>query len=506
MQKQSCLFLLVALALSGCGPRPAGEEPDPAARVEEERMASSSEQGVDVVERGKRLELDTPYEPPPGNALVHHAAGYAKVLCSAVFITGLDVEDAAANVGGFTAPFEIRPQVPGIAVDRATKTVRVTLESGVVRTARRYDSQGCITHPLGHDGIFFESSVIEPNVPDPETTPWPMGDLVETTTAGLDPQVLAAATEIAMRAPGKTLGFLVTRRGQIVAEAYGEGVGMHTPLESWSMGKSVSGLLMGVLIQQGEYRLDQPAPVPEWQADGRRDIRIMDIMRMSSGIRIRAPQDPDYDPDLGYPDHLYLYTGEDAFRWAASRPQQWPPNTVGRYRNTDPVLANYLIRLAVEGRGENYHAFPQRALFDKLGISHFIIETDPHGNFLAQGYDFGSARDWARLGNLILQDGLWNGERILPEGYVDYAFELAPAWVADGRPEYGGAFLWRDLELPIDAEYAGFAGAGGQMVVIIPTHDLVIVRLGKYSGAQAGHENLAEAVRLIVGSLGERPE
>src|SRR5207253_5837838 len=101
------------------------------------------------------------------------------------------------------------------------------------------------------------------------------------------------------------------------------------PLESWSMGKSLTGTLVARLVQMGVYRLDQPAPIPEWQRlpnDPRRAIRIMDIMRMSSGLRIRAPQDPDYDPSLGYPDHLYSYTGStDSYRWAATRPQQWKP-------------------------------------------------------------------------------------------------------------------------------------------------------------------------------------
>ena len=129
------------------------------------------------------------------------------------------------------------------------------------------------------------------------------------------------------------------------------------------------------------------------------------------GLRIRAPQDPDYDPSGPYPDHLYLYTGGvNSYHYAATRPQQWPPNTVGRYRNTDPVLVSYLIRLALEKSGKDYLSFPQAALFDKVGIRTMRIETDPFGNFLGQGYEVGSGRDWARLGNLYLQDGVWNGE------------------------------------------------------------------------------------------------
>ena len=209
---------------------------------------------------------------------------------------------------------------------------------------------------------------------------------------------------------------------------------------------------------------------------------------MSSGLRFRAMQDPGYDPSLGYPDHLYVYTGGvDAFQFAASRPQQWPPNTVGRYRNCDPLLANYLVRLAVEQRGEDYHAFPQRALFDKLGIAHMILETDPYGNFLTQGYEFGSARDWARLGNLYLNDGVWNDERLLPEGFVDFVSSLAPAWVADGRPIYGG-FFWinGDGALPVPNNTYFMGGAGDQRTYIIPDHDLVVVRIGHYSGFSTG--------------------
>jgi CubicO group peptidase (beta-lactamase class C family) len=457
---------------------------------------------LEVINRGKSLELSTIWQPPPGLAIHHHTAGYAKIMCSAIFITGLDPDDAAMNVGGFTAPFSERSAVIDTKIDYKNESVTLTLKSGVSRTAKRYQSQGCITHPLDHAGIYFEPSWVEPDTPAPETTPWPLGDLLPKTSldSKLNSSKIQRATDLAMQKEGKTLGFVVTYKGGIIAEAYGEGVDMYTPFESWSMGKSLTGTLMAVLIHQGAYDLWQPAPIPEWQVDRdrRKDIRIADIMRMSSGIRIRAPGDPDFDRELGYPDHLYLYTGPNAFKWAATRPQQWPPNTVGRYRNTDPALTNYLIRLAVESRGENYHAFPQRNLFDKLGIGHIIMETDPHGNFLTQGYEFGSARDWARLGNLYLQDGVWQGERLLPEGYVDYAFTVAPAWQADNRPIYGGGFLWRQMSFPIEEDYAAFAGAGGQYTIIIPERDLVVVRLGKYSGASAGTQNLSAAIELLL--------
>ncbi|MDA1076492.1 MAG: serine hydrolase, partial [Proteobacteria bacterium] len=378
--------------------------------------------------------------------------------------------------------------------------------SETVLAARKYGSQGCITRAIGEDTIHFTPSIVTADLPPAETTPWPMGDVIskEPFPAELDMLKVAQAIEQGFGpAEAMTLGLLVTYQGRIISERYGEGIDMHTPLESWSMGKSLTGALMGVLIQRGVYELWQPAPIPQWQGEGdlRKQIRIGDIMRMSSGIRIRAPQDPDFDPTLGYPDHVYLYTGRiNSFEFAATRPQQWPPNTVGRYRNSDPVLTNYLIRLGVEASGEDYHSFPQRALFDKIGIRDAVLETDPYGNFLTQGYEFLPARDWARLANLYLQDGVHNGERLLPEGYADYARTLAPAWVADGRPVYGGAFQWINGpdNFPVPAEASYFAGAGGQFTLMIPSHGLVVVRLGKYKGAQAGMQALNAGLELLM--------
>ncbi len=194
----------------------------------------------------------------------------------------------------------------------------------------------------------------------------------------------------------------------------------------------------------------------------------------------------------------------NSLEYAATRPQQWPPNTIGRYRNSDPVLTNYLVRLAVEGRGDDYLSFPQRELFDKIGIRNLVAETDPYGDFLLQGYEFGTGRDWARLGNLYLQDGVWDGERILPEGFVEFVGTVAPAWEADGRPIYG-AFFWINGTgtYPIPKESYYMAGAGNQKTIIIPSHDLVVVRLGHYKGAQPGDEGLSNALALLMEAVPE---
>ncbi|MBY0372792.1 MAG: beta-lactamase family protein [Bryobacteraceae bacterium] len=458
-----------------------------------------------VITRAKSLELSSAYVPPPGDALEHHAAGYAKVMCSNVFLTGLDPDFVAENTGYFTAPYEERAKLAKPVVDRANRSVSVKLPNGKVRVAKVFGSQGCITLPAGRTELFFKPSIVMSALPPADSQSWPMGDRVSKANTSLDAAKLREATEAAFAPAGLTTAFLVVHQGQIVAERYADNITATTPLESWSMGKSLSATLLGIQIQRGVYRLDQPAPIPEWQKPGdpRAKIRIQDILQMSSGLRIRAPQDPGYDPSGPYPDHLYLYTGGvNSFHYAATRPQQWLPGAVGRYRNTDPVLTNYLTRLAVERSGENYHAYPQRALFDKIGIRTMVMETDPYGNFLTQGYEYASARDWVRLALLYLNGGVWNGERILPAEFVQFVQTLAPAWVADGRPIYGGLFwINGDGRFPAPRESYFMAGAGGQYVLIIPSRQLIIARLGHYKGSGPGEAALKKAIALVMSAV-----
>jgi CubicO group peptidase (beta-lactamase class C family) len=465
-----------------------------------------------LADRAKPFELDTPYSPPPGDALEHHASGFAKVMCSAVFITGLDPDFAAENVGYFTAPYAQRKNLGKPIVDRAAKAVRVPVPGGVTRTAKLLGSQGCVTLPVGKEDVAFKPVDVKPRLPDATTQPWPMGNarLSEPPPREIDSAKLGAALDAAFEpVTGLTAAFVVTWRGRLIAERYADGITATTPLESWSMGKSLTATLLGILVQRKVYALEQPAPIPEWQGpnDPRAKIRIADILHMSSGLRIRAPQDPDYEAKGPYPDHLYLYTGGvDLFHYAATRPQQWPPNTIGRYRNTDPVLTNYLVRLGVSKLGEDYLSFPQRALFDKIGIRTMVMETDSFGNFLTQGYELASARDWARLGNLYLQDGVWNGERILPEGFAKFVSTLAPAWEADKRPIYG-AFFWinGDGTFPVPKQAYYMSGAGGQTTLIVPSHDLVVVRLGHFKGVEAGAKSLRRALALLMEAVPPRP-
>jgi CubicO group peptidase (beta-lactamase class C family) len=296
-----------------------------------------------------------------------------------------------------------------------------------------------------------------------------------------------------------TAAFVVLHKGRIVGERYMDGITKDTQLESWSMGKSIVSTLFGLLVKEGVYKLDQPAPVPEWQGAGdpRAKIRTTDLLRMSSGLRFIATQDPDYTPDKGYPDHFYIYTGAvNTFDYVAHQPVQFPPNTEGRYRNSDPLSLMYLAKIAVTKRGEEFLTWPQRALFDRIGIRRQVLETDPWGNFLLTGYDYGTARNWARLGQLYLQDGVWQGTRLLPEGWAKFVSTPAPAWK---RPVYGGLF-WVNGDggwnIPRDAYF--MSGAGGQNTFVIPSHQLVVVRMGHARGQGPARKATNEALRLLV--------
>ena len=440
---------------------------------------------------------------PHGTPTELGLAGYAKVLCSAIFVSGRDPAEAFRNSGFFMMPDEERA---GIAyeVGCERKLVRMT-SGGVTRTAKFYGDQGCIIHPVDQDGIFFTPVPVRTRLPDAASQPWPMGDKADARPlpAEIDHVRLAKAVDLAFADPeALTAAFIVVYKGQIVAERYMPGITKDTQLESWSMGKSLTATLLALLVRDGTYRLEDPAPVPEWQAPGdpRSRIRIVDLMHMSSGLRFIAGQDPDYTPSKGYPDHMYIYTGAvDAFKYSISRPLQFSPNTEGRYRNSDPLTIGWLIKVAVRKRGEEYLTFPQLALFDRIGIRKQVLETDPYGNFLLTGYDYGTARNWARLGLLYLQDGVWQGQRLLPEGWTKFVSTPAPAWK---QPVYGGLF-WINGDdawnIPKTSYFAN--GAGGQRMFIIPSHDLVVVRMGHFRGDRAGMKALNDALGELMGAI-----
>lgn len=248
-------------------------------------------------------------------------AGYAKVMCSAVFVSFRDPDEAFHNSGYWMMP---RDEQDGntYALDREKKLVRVT-RGAVTRTAKFYGDQGCIIQSPEHEGIHFTPVPVKTRLPDAASQSWPMGDQTTKDTTDIDHARVAKAVDLAFSDPaGLTASFLVVYKGQIVAERYMPGITKDTQLESWSMGKSLTATLFALLVKDGVYRLEDPAPIPEWHAPGdpRAAIRIVDLMHMSGGLRFLASQDPDYKPEMGYPDHWYVYTGAvDVFHYSIGR-------------------------------------------------------------------------------------------------------------------------------------------------------------------------------------------
>ena len=449
-----------------------------------------------------RAQEAQPIPGPRGTHTENGLAGFAKILCSGVFVSGRTPEDVARGSAYFFMPRAEQDQVKW-TIDRDAKLARTSFGS-VTREARYYGDQGCIIQNPEKPGIHFTPVAVKSQLPDASTQAWPMGDREDTTPfpAGIDRAKFDAATDAAFADPAAlTAAFLVVHKGRIVAERYAPGITRDTQLESWSMGKSLAATMFALLVKDGTYTLEQPAQVPLWRRPGdpRGTIRHIDLLRMSAGLKFLGNQEPGSNDT--YPDHYYIYTGGiDAFDYSITRPVEYPANTDGRYRNSDPLTIAYLTKLAVTKRGDNILTWPQRALFDRIGIRKQVLETDPYGNFLISGYDYGTARNWARIGMLYLQDGMWQGQRILPEGWSTFVSTPAPAWK---RPEYGG-FFWlnriNSWSLPPETYLA--AGAGGQNTWIVPTHDLVIVRMGHMRGQGPARRATNTALGLVMEAVG----
>ena len=263
---------------------------------------------------------------PPNDPDSWRVAGTAKILCSALFVSGRDSAEARAHV----TPYFLGAKVDSITkfeVDRQRKLVRLTVANRITREAKLYGDQGCVIHQPGRDSVFFKPVRVASKLPNAATTPWPMGDVLPTTPlpAEIDTAKLRSAVDAAFANPaGFTAAFVVVHKGRIVAERYGAGANRDMQLESWSMGKSIVGTLIGLLVQQGALKLEDPAPVPEWHKtpdDPRAKIRVIDLMRMSSGLRFSRGSPEDLP---GYHDHDLGYTGAlDAFWWATTRPLQF---------------------------------------------------------------------------------------------------------------------------------------------------------------------------------------
>jgi len=358
--------------------------------------------------------------------------------------------------------------------------VTVTAPGAPPRSAIYTGDQGSTILPSGGKNVFFKPVRVPRRLPAAERQAWPMGDVVaiQPVPKGVDSTAVAAALDWAMeQKEHNTRAFVVARDGKIIGERYAPGWTKDTPQISWSQGKSITATLIGILIQRGLLELDQPAPIREWQDDERKDIRIRDLLNMSSGLDF-INQGFKAETLTVTNEHMRVYFDAlDVLKHAVNQPAKTPPATRYSYLNSDPLSLGRIIRDTVEAQGEEYLTFPQRALFDRIGARSPVLETDAWGNFILSGYDYLSARDWVRFGLLYLNDGVWQGERILPEGWTRFVATPAPA---DKKETYGGMFwLNRALKMdrvPKDAYWS--AGFMGQVTIIIPSRKLVVVRMG----------------------------
>jgi CubicO group peptidase (beta-lactamase class C family) len=261
------------------------------------------------------------------------------------------------------------------------------------------------------------------------------------------------------------------------------------------MAKSVVNALAGILVKEGRMSLDAPIAGDAWPAgDLRRGITLNHLLRMSSGLRF----DEDSINPRGDILHMLLDV-PDVPAFAAAHDLEALPGAHWEYSSATTNIITGAMR-RVLGDAE-YRTFPRRALFDRIGMSSAVIETDARGNFIGSSFMYATARDWARLGLLYLDDGRWHGERILPEGWVAYSRTPAPA--APHR-EYGAHF-WLQLvdqyrgaaTLPPDTFHA--TGHEGQFISIVPSRQLVVVRLGLTRSAEAWHQD--EFVARVLDAL-----
>jgi len=404
------------------------------------------------------------------------ATGYtAKAVCSYHFLTGQDLDSIMTELPENPLVAFLRPKV-----DETRGEVTVTLWGWAAKQkAILRPGLGCTL--LAGKGP-FETRAAQMPPPAPVNTDqlWPLGEAV---TADKQPALEAVLDKWFQDPdpanPRRTRAILVVKDGQIIAERYGEGFSQDTRFQGWSMTKSVTSALLGVLVTQGQLDIDAPAPVAAWGSpdDPRAEITIDQLIRMSSGLEFLE----DYS-DLSSGIAQMLYNSRDMGAYAASLPLVAPPDTVWSYSSGTANILSGIIRDTVSGDVTEYWAFPQEALFHRIGINSAIIEPDASGTFVGSSYMYTTARDWARFGLLYLQDGVWNGERILPDGWVEYSRTPTQAssgqyggmwWLNAGEPGRPETKEWPDL--PDDIFYA--SGHDGQSIVIFPSQNMIVVRL-----------------------------
>ena len=379
-------------------------------------------------------------------------------------------------------------------IDWERKTVAIGVPGGipVMRAAFR-KGLGCVI--LAPDQTFEELDDLPildtpPLGGNPATIPWPDGDQIGNLPfpTGINKDALKAASDWAFERESTeqvTLSLLVVHKGQIIHERYAPGVDMHTKTRTWSTAKSIAVTLIGMLADEGKLALDEPLGL-EWlpkvaspETDPRSEITLRHVLNMSSGLYTVDNRRMEYATGSG----LAYWAGASSVNGALNRGLIRKPGTYWDYENYDTILGVLAMKNAL-GDHKTYMEFPRKALLDRIGMRNTLLSTDRFGDFILSSQVYTNARDLARFGLLYLQNGVWNGERLLSEKWIEFVRTPAPA-TADRGNMYGGQWwLVPDERTDVPKDAYSTAGNRGQYVIIVPSHDLVIVRRGLDYGKQ----------------------
>jgi hypothetical protein len=412
-------------------------------------------------------------------------SGYlAETLCAGLFVSGRDLDSLMTQE--LSEPGLEPLRYFQTAIERDPKSVTATVYGLARQTAIHRDGLGC-TLLGGADEETLRAQAADLFSAAPQADPdaeWPEGERVAGWTAPEDVNgtAVAAAIEAIFSEPDparprRTRALVVVNQGRIVAERYAPGFDAQMPLIGWSMSKTATNAMVGLRVKDGVVALDGNGLMPEWRGteDPRNAITLNELMRMTSGLQFSESD----DDDLSEVSRMLFVQG-NAARFAASKPLVHPPGTVWSYSSGTTNIIAGVLRETFAGE-RDYLRFPKLRLFGPLGMRSAVLQPDAAGTFIGSSFLYASARDWARLGLLFLRDGVWLGNRLLPEGWVAYSLTPTPQSPED---QYG-AQVWLKLvespglgepPMPDDAFY--MLGYDGQVVAMVPSRDLVVVRLG----------------------------
>ncbi len=415
-------------------------------------------------------------------------------MCNGLFTGNRTIESVFAQELAFLSSPVGTPTGGDYVVNETRRAVAVGAPGAtpVMRAAFR-EGIGCVI--LAPDQTFEDIERLpELTLPyppgDPAATAWPEGDLIADAALppGIDGAALQAASDWAFNRESPqqvTLSLLVVHNGRIIHERYAPGVDMTTRTRTWSTAKSLAVTLIGMLVDEGKMHLDDPLGF-EWlprarspKADPRNAITLRHVLNMSSGLDTIDNGGLEYATGSG----MSYWAGASSVRGALRQPLMREPGTNWDYENYDTLLAVYKMK-QVLGDEQTYREFPRRRLLDKIGMRNTLVSTDRFGDFILSSQVYTNARDLARFGLLYLQNGVWNGERLISEEWIDFVRTPAPATVGRGS-QYGGQW-WLVPENRDDVPKNAYSTSGnrGQYAVVVPSHDLVIVRRGLDYGRQ----------------------